>query len=315
MVREHHYLPVYRHRLAYAQLRIRRPHAWLRIPVRRAPVPGAQLLELEYPDGVRDYLSGQLSTADVDEVMAELEKNVPLRRLTLNPLLLQLITTVYLRTGRLPDSRVKLLDGISWELLGRLEVSVESSVPGAAGTRAACGAECCHTLLRALGYAMRREGLELPSERVAEIFRAAAENVPPRRNEDAAEPPPSRAPHPSTDRTRLIDELVRARLLMRDVGTGRIRFWHQTIQEYFAACHMCEGVRLRIGSRRRLRGYLWRRLRDPTWREIIAMVAGLLSEAQAHPDRSDLTWGPPARRDVPEQYSAFPVGRAEENLR
>jgi len=176
------------------------------------------LLELEYPDGVRDYLSGQLSTADVDEVMAELEKNVPLRRLTLNPLLLQLITTVYLRTGRLPDSRVKLLDGISWELLGRLEVSVESSVPGAAGTRAACGAECCHTLLRALGYAMRREGLELPSERVAEIFRAAAENVPPRRNEDAAEPPPSRAPHPSTDRTRLIDELVRARLLMRDVG-------------------------------------------------------------------------------------------------
>ncbi|QXJ21291.1 hypothetical protein AGRA3207_002129 [Actinomadura graeca] len=180
-----------------------------------------QLLELDYPDGVRAFVAARLAPGDADGMMAALDARAPLRRLALNPLLLHLMVTAYGTAGRLPGSRARLLDTIVRELLDD---------------------PAQHALLARLGYEMRLKGLELTTGQAEETCGAA------------------------------LGGLVRTPLLLRDADTGRVRFWHQTFQEYFAASHVSGD----------LRRYLRRHGRDPAWREVLALAAGLLPEDDAY---------------------------------
>jgi NACHT domain len=245
--------------------------------LRIRPFHVLQMLELEYPDGVRQFLSGHLNGLGVRQVMTRLDENMPLRRLALNPLLLHMMVLIYLHEEELPASRGHLLDRIARGLLGQWEPDVRGS--GVVGPGGEDCRECRHVLLRHLGYAMKRQGLQLPAEAVKEIFDTAADpSIHDRSHREWGRASRSHLPADWND---LIDEFVRARLLLRDSRSGPIRFWHQTIQEYFAACYVRDTLRVRFEEPQQLDVNLRPYIRDRAWHEILAIVAGLLEEEEA----------------------------------
>lgn len=254
--------------------------------------PVLELIELEYPHGVEEYLRCYLhDSRDVARIFHALEKSMPLRHLSLNPLLLMLIVVVYTRTGMIPESRGSLLQEIAFGLLGGWRPSARSGTGamGVADTKNYWVGDK-HAALERLGYEMRTLGLEIKRTEVLEILRSTY----------AAHKPVARTDRPrhfapldiSTNWNKLADEIIGDRVLeeIKQLGSSAIgsliRFWHQTMQEYFAAAYICEEVhplivsprsgspsrRERRAVRRRLHGYL----RNSQWHEIIAIVACLL---------------------------------------
>lgn len=239
-----------------------RPH---NVPFWKYDLPVLELLELRYPEDIQEFLEAYLeSPVSAERLIAILRENVQVRQLAVNPLLLFLIVMVFKKEGGwLPRSRARLLDRIARGLLGAWGRDT------AASQHQREWEERKWLLLTHLGYAMKAEGLELTDRRAAEIFAAAAVGWPER-----------------PDWGELIEELRSDRILLQTRNREVVRFWHQTMQEYFAACRVAAEIGPMLAAtagrgwdwsgswalRRKLRSYV----DDARWHETLALAGGLL---------------------------------------
>lgn len=261
----------------------------------RHNLPILELLELSYPEGVEEYIRCYLnSPSDVELLMRTLKKNLQLRQLTVNPLLLLLIILVFkFEHGELPNSRGGLFKRSACGLLGDWDFPAET------GLRHTYWSEDKHLLLSRLGYVMKGEGLELKTERVIEIFNDALKEKPDWFSPTSTRRPRYFAPpNAQSGWPEFIDELERNHILFQTSNGQIVRFWHQTMQEYFAASYIWEELSPLFGAsrygtnsdhstikilKRRLNQYV----EDPRWHEILAIVSGLISvEAEDTPQVS-----------------------------
>lgn len=239
-----------------------RPH---NVPFWTYDLPVLELLELRYPEDIQEYLEAYLEDpVSIERLMAILRGNLQVRQLAVNPLLLFLIVMVFKKEGGwLPRSRARLLDRIARGLLGAWSRETASR------HHQREWGERKWLLLTHLGYAMKAEGLELTDRRTAEIFAAAAVGWPERPDWD-----------------QLIEELRSDRILLQTRNREVVRFWHQTMQEYFAACRIAAEIGSALAATAG-RGWDWngfwalrRKLRfyvdDPRWHETLALAGGLL---------------------------------------
>jgi hypothetical protein len=228
-------------------------------------LPVLELLPLEYPHDIEDYLRRYLQgLGQVVKLMGVFRENLQIRQLAVNPLLLFLILVLFEKEqGRLPNSRGRLLDRIARGLLGGWRAE-----PTDSGLGRRLWEQRKWSLLIHLGYAMKSEGLELPERRAIEIFRTA------QTKEDSP-----------VDGPALLDELRQDRILAQTQDPQAVRFWHQTMQEYFAAGYIVHEIGPLFASERTLprthRRSMEHKLRsyavDPRWHETLAIVSGLLS--------------------------------------
>ena len=260
--------------------------------------PVLELLEMEYPEGIENYLHCYLSDeSEVKQIMDALHMNMPLRNLALNPLLLMLMIVLFKRRGIIPGSRGELLQEIAFGLLSdwRLADS-HSDTLGATSSSGSYWVKDKHLVLQSLGYQMKTLGLEIPRDQVLEILHSFGERKGTFQPLDNRDRPAQFAQlGASTNWSNLLDELIGNRILFETKkvdlsdGTNTIRFWHQTMQEYFAAAYIWDeiqplfvehqwGIGSTLMERRRLKGKLKSYLHDPKWHEIVAIVSGLISK-------------------------------------
>jgi hypothetical protein len=250
--------------------------------------PVLELLELAYPNGVREYLRCYLTSDDaVQGLMDILESNLQVRKLAVNPLLLRMIILVFLyEEGNVPNSRGQLFGEIARGLMGRW------AVPSQANIKRSFWSEDKEVLLSELGYVMKNEGLELSTERVKAIFEASVEKQSMRLLANSSRRPSDFLPvEKQTNWVELIHELKKERILSDRGDATKVRFWHQTLQEYFAAsCIWKEVEPLFVpeadasppqpevikAAEKRLDYYI----EDSRWHEILAIVAGLVPGKQ-----------------------------------
>jgi Trypsin-like peptidase domain len=255
-------------------------------------LPVLQLLELEYPEGVEQYIESYIpSPSTRRRVMHIIEENFQMRRLAVNPLLLMLILLVYTyEAGNVLASRGRLLSKLASGLLGRWQLH-DLDDPEQVEPRFWFAEK--ELLLAELGYAMKAQGLEMALPDVQAIFKAAIRNKSPQLAAAALQRPPRFQPiDKDTNWTEFIRELRRDRVLVDSGGKDSIRFWHQTMQEYFAARYIWSEIRPMFSqsagnqtlSKSRSRA-LARKFRlyinSQSWHEILAIVAGLVDENEA----------------------------------
>lgn len=271
--------------------------------------PVLELLELEYPEGIQNYLGCYLSDeSEVKQIMDTLHMNMPLRNLALNPLLLMLMIVVFKRNGVIPGSRGELLQEIAFGLLSdwRLADS-HSDTLGAMSSSGSYWFRDKHLVLQNLGHRMRTLGLDVQRDRVLETLRSVGERKRTFQPLDWDRPAQFAQIAANTNWSNLLDELIGNRILLETKkvglsdGTSTIRFWHQTIQEYFAAAYIWNEIQplfiehqRGIGSasmeRRRLKGKLKGYLYDPKWHEIFAIVSGLIGKRTVMFKFIDYVW-------------------------
>jgi hypothetical protein len=256
-------------------------------------LPVFELVELSYPDDIREYASLHLhDQTQVEHLMQLLAKKPQFRRLTVNPLLLLMVILVFVHEGNIPNSRGQLLDKIARGLLGRWEMT------HMIGSVSRYWEEDKHILLRHLANTMKSKGLELTEElAVKSLDEAVVERAAWFSEANSHRPPHLVALKGQVPWPEIIDEMVSDRILLRDEKHRVIRFWHQTLQEYFAAWYLLDhlegnSTRYPEGSlnwqgpspapARKLSEYI----ADPGWHEILGIASGLVqtkSSRESHP--------------------------------
>src|SRR5260370_1837311 len=250
-------------------------------------LPVLDLLELTYPDGVEEYircyLGNRLATG---RLMQILKSKLRMRRLAVNPLLLRLIILVYENEGHVPNSHGMLFSKSIRGLLGKWEL------PAEANRLRMHWFEDKHVLLSQLGYVMKEEGLELSAERAKESFEDTLRKrsdwfSPDNQERPLAFDPPSG----QGEWADFIDELKEDHILFQTSDAKIIRIWHQTIQEYSAACCIWDEIRplldqgdkqgrLSHGTRKRLEARLTTYVDDSSCHKILAIMIGLISAGE-----------------------------------
>ncbi|MBC7821243.1 MAG: hypothetical protein IAG10_30520, partial [Planctomycetaceae bacterium] len=162
---------------------------------------------------LREKLDGETSETDPDELATKLigllldsPDHEQVRDLAQTPLFLWMIVERYRQTQVLPANRAKLFDDFSRWYLDERHHS-EHAEPTAA-----------RHPYEAKGELLGRLGHELVQRRATELALADAEGV-------------LRGSDPS-----ILDEIITAEMLHRE--NGKLRFLHQSFQEYFAARHV-----------------------------------------------------------------------------
>lgn len=258
-------------------------------------LPVLELLELTYPDGIQKFIrcyfddpketsprKKAIALSEADELMEIVRENVQLRQLAANPLLLAMTILVFkYESGQVPVSRGMLFSKCARGMLGAWPLR------GEAPRDRRWLLEDKHLLLSSLGFAMKYKGLELTTEQATAAFKVCLDE---RREWFALHNPkrPRGFELPSTDSnwSRLIDELKQDHILFQTPDQSKVRFWHQTIQEYFAACYLWDQIqpllkknvdrkRLDRVHKKRLAADLDKYIRDRSWHEILAIACGL----------------------------------------
>ena len=160
------------------------------------------------------------------------------RDLAQTPLFLWMLVERYRRTNSLPASRGSLFDDFSrWYLQER-----HHEKDGGPVVRQYSYEEKLR-LLGALGYELvHRRSTELPEEEVAGLVPTGIHSAP-----------------------GVLEEIIAAEMLHRE--DGKLRFLHQSFQEYFAARHFLE-------HDARDEGLLRRRVREYGWHDTLALLLG-----------------------------------------
>ncbi|GIK63032.1 MAG: hypothetical protein BroJett018_08260 [Chloroflexota bacterium] len=246
--------------------------------------PVFELMELTYPHDVEAYLACYLEKeSERQSLLQILAENLQIRQLAVNPLLLLMMIMVYQHaSGRFPFSRGQLLARLARGLLGEWELPTTEDV------QRQYWLEDKHRLSEHLGYAMKAEGLELPIQRVREIFQSATAADPQHfASSNAKRPPHYKLINPN-DLTPVVAELLRDRVLVSVSTPDTIRFWHQTLQEYFAAAFLLQqswsvfdhdaARYVSPATRKTARQTLEKHIADSHWHEIIAIMSGLVQD-------------------------------------
>lgn len=204
-----------------------------------------EILELA-PSAIQDYLERYLGSPErARDAYSHLD--IRLRRLLQNPLLLSFAAELYERTGAIPRSRGVLIRDCVNLVLRRESRSQAGEAPTDPAVR--------HAVLLPIGYHMQTAGQLIPFAQAREIIKEALSQLP-----GAVEAGPDG----------VLEGLCDCQILER-VGND-VRFWHQAVQEYFAACEMAEAWRARGNAR----DYI----SDPKWHEPLAIMAGLLADEE-----------------------------------
>lgn len=256
-------------------------------------MPILEILEMEYPKDIQQYLSCYItSLTDIKQIMHILETKQQIRQLAVNPLLLLLIILVYKRKkGKIPNSRAQLLNTIAVGLLGEWSIS-ENNLPHRNYWK-----EDKLLLLQHLGIAMKTRGLELTEDETVEIFeRALNKNKMWFSSKNPKRPQEFAIIGTKTNWQNFLYELKSDRLLLQTRDPGTIRFWHQTIQEYFAALFIWNQIRallensapnwaLAQKNKKLLKLELKNYIDNSTWHEILALVPGLIECPEKHKEK------------------------------
>jgi hypothetical protein len=236
------------------------------------------VMELSYPAGIASYVNEYVhDRSQTNQLMQEIRNRLPLRRLATNPLLLTLIIRIFQEHGCLPNSRGKLLEYTATALLARRGTEGRFSL----GEKA--------ILLGHVGFAMKSVGVRLTSTKAHELLAAAIHD-----EEDRSLWFPSQydllttcSVHiKGTDIPLLLEDLKAQELLVGD--SGFVAFWHQTIQEYFAAAHLLRDIMplfsdvpLPQSLRSRLLARVKTYASDANWYEILAIASGIVTATDA----------------------------------
>jgi len=187
---------------------------------------------------------------EADELIAAIQANEHVRRLTVNPLLLTIVAMVHRYRGTLPNRRVELYDECIQVLLGYWD-----EAKGIAGQ---LGWQRKRDVLRPLAHWMHEQGLREAEQRDVERIVGAAL--------------PSVGESPAGAGEFLEEVRARSGLLV-ERGLGIYGFSHLTFQEYLTASTLSD--RGEVG-----REELLEHRRDPWWAEVILLYAGM-GEGQA----------------------------------
>ena len=202
-------------------------------------------------EGMEEYLRRHLEDPQaIASISKQLNDNPRLRELAQNPLLLAIIIQVYEKHCRrvgtetqLPRSRGKLIGQCVQSLLERGGPSGRSKWQ--------------HDILVPLGYQMQVEGLQLARRDVYSIVNHVLDQ------------------HRTVAKSdEVLGELLRDQILI-ETADGRIGFWHQAFQEYFAACQIKAEWEdeCKKGEYPKTEKYV----QDPHWHYIFALMAGIVA--------------------------------------
>ncbi|NQT16726.1 MAG: hypothetical protein HQ582_28470, partial [Planctomycetes bacterium] len=267
-------------------------HRQFNYPTGLLPFPIVTLEKVERQQAeryIRDYLrekaeeprDGAADPAEMAEALIHLLLQSPeheqVRDLAQTPLFLWMIVERYRQKRELPENRARLFDDFSrWYLEERHHTDHEE--PRAAQWPYEVKAD----LLGRLGYELVQRGAtELPESEVERIANpshdphqpeAQARDLTDSQATAAADAPiegdsqgPSLALRVSVEWPDILEEIIAAELLHRE--GGRLRFLHQSFQEYFAARHFLEHL---AANPAEVRG----RVLDFGWHDTFVLVLG-----------------------------------------
>lgn len=245
-------------------------------------LPVFEIEELDYPDGVRRFLRCSLERSHVSDLMTLLEERPQLRRLAVNPLLLSLIIRVFDNgNGSVPSSRGRLLDRVARGLLAARVAPEHGEVADHYWS------EDKHLLLQYLGYMMRIEGLEITERRAASIMHECVGRMKSWFSvQNELRDKRFKLPLTEEQCREILAELIKDRMLLEPSADGTVRFWHQTIQEYFAACYIWSTLRQRVSNGSGPSAATWpikKYISDRRWHEILAIVGGIIGTGPDDP--------------------------------
>lgn len=191
-------------------------------------------------DRVQEFVERKLTGDSGKELIRELRRLPRLLALCRNPLLLHMLVELSLEKVAIPRNRGRLLD----EFMTRFLIREEPQI-------APISARTMRLLLSRLAFEMRRRrAVSLPEAEVERYVQGRA--------------PELQAGVGAVD---VVDAMLGAKLL-HQVGDGRVAFFHELIQEYFAARELL-GL-LRSGGSD-LRAFV----NDRWWREVVVLAYGL----------------------------------------
>ncbi len=182
---------------------------------------------------------------NAEDLINAIQAHPRVRQLTINPLLLTIVAMVHRYRAKLPNRRAELYDECVQVLLGYWDEAkrIAGQLDPARKRR----------VLEPLAFKMHAQGFrDLPQ---AEVERAIAEAL------------PSIGEEAGQAGEFLKDVRERSGLLM-ERGLGIYGFTHLTFQEYLAASHL-------LDRQEEGREFLIERRRDPWWREVLLLYAGM----------------------------------------
>lgn len=252
-------------RQRYAVTSRSRDELWQSLRGEDEDLPAVVIREIG-DEQVRDYLRGHLGAEAGQALYDRLDERM--RGLAHNPLLLWMIKEVRTdETGTLPDNRGRLFEHFVAQMLKR-EVRLKewaTSVP----------AEVKRECLAELAYEM------FTSERESKLFVASA------RAEAVLAGYLGKRPGACYEVRQVLEEVERNGLLTDE---DDVRFMHQSVQEFFAACRLRQqaavertwgpwkrglrGVQAALGRGRRLAALA----RDAWWAETLILLAGIADD-------------------------------------
>ena len=191
-------------------------------------------------DRVQEFVQSNLKGDSGKKLIGELQRQPRLFELCRNPLLLYMLVKLSSKKVMIPSNRGKLLDEFMTHFLDREESQI-----------APISALTMQLLLSGLAFEMRsRKAVSLQHAEVARYVQGAL--------------PELQAGVGAVD---VVDAMRDAKLLHR-VGDGHVAFFHELIQEYFAARELL--ARLRAGKSN-LREFE----KDQWWHEVVILAEGL----------------------------------------
>ncbi len=205
--------------------------------------------------GIAAYLNRYLRDAEsVEDIISQLNESTRLRELAQNPLFLAIMIQV--RKQHYESGEDVPLYKSQGKLIGRCArrmIEIRST-PEMANLK--------RSVLTALGYVMQLKGLQLEEHDVTKCLIQVLQQQ-----------------HMSTLKPqRVTKDLLHDQILTR-TEDGRIGFWHQAFQEYFAACQIRHEWR-NPDTREETKRYI----RDLHWQYIFALTAGIVTEGELDPE-------------------------------
>ena len=192
---------------------------------------------------VREFVAESLESDRAQKFENELRRLPRLLELCRNPLLLRMLVELSSGGVKIPKNRGKLLDGFMTRFLEREEPQI---TPVSAPTM--------RLLLSRLAFEMRsRKVVALPSTEVEQLFHIMTREL--QRGVGAVD---------------VLSAVLGAKLL-HFVGDARVAFFHELIQEYFAALELLGRLRsdeLDVGSL----------TLDEWWHEVVVLAYGLAED-------------------------------------
>lgn len=231
--------------------------------VNRLDYETLEILDLSLED-ISQYVARYLDMERAKKLVDQLSPQ--LRRIAQNPLVLRIMIDVFEEKGQLPHSRGKLLARYAVLMLERdvAERGISLHYPTADDIQLKL------SICVPLGYWMQTGGQYIPESMALQIIENKLDEL--NRHDVLA--------------TKLVDDLCNSRLLER-IGLGFVRFWHQTIQEYFAAVQISDEWQAFTNDspssdKKRAKKSIKDYIKNPIWHETFAISAGLLDTRQLH---------------------------------